>query len=326
MKKVKVSWPPEKWDFAKYSPSGKCIWGNYKFYLNDEIDEADYWIVCGNTIKEFDTCYVKSTNSVFVTSESKDIVNYSEEFLDQFMYSATFRDDLKHNNIIKTIPVLPWFIPRSYDEQKELNNILKKKKLSLLASNKKISKNHIDRLRFVEKIKKYFGDEIDVFGAGFTEHINDKIPTHDPYLFTIVLETISVPEYFSEKLADSYLSLCYPIYYGCSNLDNYFDKNSYSLIDIHDIDKSIKVIRDILDNDNFYDERLKYIIEAKNKYLQQYSIFPVLSKIIDEVEIRNSNQPDYPKEQVIIKKFTPKKDLKYVLKRANLILYDKFSK
>ncbi len=113
----------------------------------------------------------------------------------------------------------------------------------------------------------------------------------------MVLETISVPDYFSEKLADSYLSLCYPIYYGCSNIDNYFDKRAYSLVDIHDINNSIKVIREILDNDNFYDERLKYIVEAKNKYLQEYSIFPVLSKILHEVERRNLNQSNSAKER-----------------------------
>lgn len=325
MIKVKVTWPPEVWDIAKYSPNGDCIWGDYEFFLNKEIDDPDYWIVCGNTIKEIDISHVSKMNTIFITSESADIVVYPEDFLKQFGYISSFRDDLKHPNFIRAVPVLPWFINRTYEEQKLINTIPKKKKLSLLASDKKISINHIDRLNFVKKIKKHFGSEIDIFGAGYTEHIKDKIPTHDPYQYTLVLETISVPEYFSEKLADSYLSLCYPIYYGCSNLNEYFDKKSYSIIDIHNVELSIKVIKNILDADNFYDERLKYLVEAKNKYLQDYSLFSVLAKILNEVEKRNMNLPNMPKENVVINKFIPKKDLQYMLKRGNLILYDKFS-
>jgi len=325
MKKIKLTFPPEKWDFAKHSPNRSCKWGEFEFLLNQDANDCDYWVVCGNVLKENDSSYVKKSGVIFITPESADIVKFSQDFLNQFSYVASFRADLEHFGLIKTVPALPWFINRNYDEQKILNYIPKTKKISLLASDKKISRNHIDRLNFVKKIKKHFGVEIDVFGAGFTEYIKDKIPTHDPYLFTLVLETISVPEYFSEKLADAYLSLCYPIYYGCSNLNEYFDEKSYSLIDIHNVDLSIKVIKRILDDDNFYEDRLKYIVEAKNKYLQEYSIFPVLVKILNEAEKRNMNQPDFPKENVVINKFKQKKDFKYMLKRGNTLLYDKFS-
>lgn len=325
MKKVKVTWPPEVWDIAKYSPNGDCIWGDFEFFLNKEIDDPDYWIVCGNTCFDIESALIKKNNVLLVGQENKDVFVYPEFFLEQFKYVYAFRDDVNHVNFKKDIPILPWFVSRNFDELLSLEKLDKTKKMSLLTSNKKSSINHIKRLNFVKQISKYFGSEIDIYGEGFSYYVNDKSETLDPYMFTLALETVSLTEYFSEKLADSYLSLCYPIYYGCSNINNYFNENSYSLIDINNVDQSIKVIKSILDDDNFYNERFKYIVEAKNKYLQEYSIFPVLVKILKEVEMRNMNLPDMPKEKVIINKFIQKKDLKYMLKRGNIFLYDKYS-
>lgn len=325
MKKVKVTWPPEVWDIAKYSPNGDCIWGDYEFFLNKDIDNPDYWIVCGNTCFEVESAFLKKNNVLLVGQENKDVFVYPENFLEQFEYVFSFRDDIKHTKFIETVPVLPWFVKGGFKHIDGLNKIEKTKKISLLTSNKKPTKGHIKRFNFVNKIHRYFGNEIDIFSDGFTGYVYDKTPTLDPYMFTFALESFSVPYYFSEKLADSYLSLCYPIYYGCSNLNKYFNENSFSLIDINNVDQSIKVIQNILDDDNFYDDRLKYIVEAKNKYLHEYSLFAVLAKILNEVEMRNMNLPDKPKEKVVINKFIPKKDLPYILKRGNLFLYDKFS-
>jgi hypothetical protein len=322
VKTVKLTFPPEEWDITKYSPSGKCIWRDYEFILNQEIEEPDYWLVCGNTTHDQEKAIIESENVILDTSESADIVKYPEEFLNQFGYVSSFRNDIKHPNYIKSVPVIPWFIKRNFNELSQLNAIPKTKTISLLASDKKISINHIKRLNFVKRIHEYFGKEIDIYGAGFTNHIYDKIPTLDPYMFTIVLETISVPEYFSEKLGDSYLSLCFPIYFGCNNIETYFDTGSLEMIDINDFDKSVSIIKKILNSDNFYDSRLQQLVEAKNKYLNNYSLFPVMAEILDRVAAKNVNIKSTKKKEITIRKFEQKKDLRYIMKRANTLAYD----
>ena len=322
MKTVKLTFPPEHWQIEKYLPDNSFCWGDYKFILNQDIKECDYWIVFGNLIQEKEKTIIKPANVIFITSESADIVEYPAEFLNQFHTVSSFRKDMKHDNVINTVPVIPWFVKKNFDELKALKQIPKTKKISLLASDKKISVNHIKRLNFVKKIHKYFGSEIDIYGAGLTDQVFDKTPTHDPYMFTIVLETISVPEYFSEKLGDSYLSLCFTIYYGCSNISTYFDPKSFELIDINDFDRSVKTIKNVLDSEKLYESRLEKLVEAKNKYLDEYSLFPVMVDILNKIAVINDNAIVTQKEQIIIRKFEQKKDLKYIIKRANTLAYN----
>lgn len=135
-------------------------------------------------------------------------------------------------------------------------------------------------MNFVKKIKNYFGDQVDIFGAGFTDHVYDKNATLDSYKYSIILETIEVPEYFSEKLADCYLTHTFPIYHGCSNLSKYINSKSFERINMHNFESSVSTIKGILDSVNLYKSRLDYIIKAKMKYLNNYSMFPVIISIL----------------------------------------------
>lgn len=322
-KKVKLSFPPEKWNIEKHSPSGSCVWGDYEFFMNQEIDECDFWLVCGNIIPEKEKTIVPKKNVIFETSESADIVNYNKKFLSQFSFVNSFRKDLNHPNLINSVPVIPWFVKMNFDELLKVQDTPKTKQMSLLASNKKISINHLKRLNFVKKIGKYFGNEIDIFGAGFTEHVYDKNSTLDPYKYSVILETIEVPEYFSEKLGDCFLSQTFPIYHGCSNLDKYFDSKSYLRIHMHNLEDSVKSIKTVLESENLYEERLDVLIEAKNKYLNNYSMFPVMANILDRVSELNKNQQG-KKELVEITQFDPHNIFDRISNRLKVETYDLF--
>lgn len=94
MKIVKLTFPPESCDLAKHSPSGTCEWGGYKFLLNQEVEECEYWLVCGNLVFDTEKAIVSVENIVFDTSESVDIVVYNTLFLKQFAYVSSFSNDL----------------------------------------------------------------------------------------------------------------------------------------------------------------------------------------------------------------------------------------
>ncbi|MDI5887455.1 MULTISPECIES: glycosyltransferase family 10 domain-containing protein [Flavobacterium] len=325
MKKVKLSFPPNKWNIEKHSPSGSCIWGDYEFFLNQEIDECDFWLVCGNIVPEYEKTIVPKKNVIFETSESADIVNYTQKFLSQFSYASSFRTDLKHINLLSSIPIIPWFVKMNFDELSQVQNVPKTKQMSLLASDKKISVNHLKRLNFVKKIHKYFGNEIDIYGAGFTKHVYDKNSTLDPYKYSIILETIEVPEYFSEKLGDCLLSQTFPIYHGCSNLDHYFKPKSYQRIHMQDFEASVKSIKEILNSDNFYEEKIEFLLDAKKQYLDNYSMFSVMASILDKVRQLNGSQTD-KKELVKITKFDPSNVFDRITNRLKVEAYDLFHK
>lgn len=325
MKKVKLSFPPEKWNIEKHSPSGSCIWGGYEFFLNQDVKECDYWLVCGDLAFDTEQTIVPRENLIFETSESADIVNYTKEFLSQFAFVSSFRTDSKHPNLIKSVPVIPWFVKNNFDELSIPNSHLKTKRMSLLASDKKISINHIKRLNFVKKAHKYFGNEIDIYGAGFTEHVYDKNSTLDPYMYSIILETIEVPEYFSEKFGDCLLTQTFPIYHGCSNLSDYFDPKSFERIDMNNFDASVKIIKKILESDSFYESRLESLIEAKMKYLNNYSMFPAMVSILDKVELLNKNKSLHKKEVNLVK-FDSNNLLKRITNRIIIETYDLFNK
>lgn len=324
IKKVKLTFPPLQWDFLKYSPGNDGVFGNYKFILNnDELDEYDYWIVAQNLNHSTEQAIVNKNNVIFDTSESFDIVNYPSAFLGQFAFVSSFRDDILHSNRIISIPVIPWFLKQRYDELDIDMPINKSKKISLLASNKTISLNHIKRFEFVKKVAKYFKDDVDIFGAGFTPFIYDKGPTLLPYQYSIILETITNENYFSEKIGDSYLAETFPLYYGCSNLEDYFSSKSFIRLDISDFEKSKKVISKILDdNGGHYADHLRYIKEAKHNYLEKYSILPALCRILDGLP---NNKIDN-KEIVQLKKFTPPRNFFYYRKKILNRLYSHYYK
>lgn len=319
MKKVKLSFPPEKWDIEKHSPNGSCVWGDYEFFLNQEIEECDYWLVCENMAFESEKTIVYPENVIL--SESADIDNYSKSFLSKFNYVYSYKKVTKHKNLIKSIPIIPWFVKMNYDELNKPRKIEKYKAMSLLTSDKKISINHIKRLNFVKKINKYFGEAIDIHGPGFTDHVYDKKIALEPYMNSIILESFEVPDYFSEKLGDCYLFQTFPVYNGCTNLEEYFNFRAYERINMHDFSTSVKIIKQVLDSKSLYQEKIEFIYEAKNKYLNSYSIFPIMANILDNVQLRNGSQSTH-KELISIFKFNQNNVLAKIKNKITTKTYD----
>ena len=118
-------------------------------------------------------------------------------------------------------------------------------------------------------------------------------------MFSIVVENKKLPNYFTEKVADCFLSHTFPIYHGCSNFGVFFDKNSFEAIDLNNFNESISIIKKILDNDEFYESRIESIIKAKHKYLNDFSIVPSIVKVINQIKDIQINN-DFKKEKVSI--------------------------
>ena len=62
-------------------------------------------------------------------------------------------------------------------------------------------------------------------------------------MFSIVVENKKLPNYFTEKVVDCFLAHTFPLYHGCSNFKEFFDKDSFETIDINNFDSSVNTIK-----------------------------------------------------------------------------------
>lgn len=305
MFKVKLSIAKDNEGCKRQTPFGLAQWGNYQFYINKEIENPDFWAVYSKGERKTETSNIAQENTVFITGEPETVYHYSKGFVKQFGRILVCQNGLEHKQKIHIQPAQPWHIGKlednkgnvtfsqDYDSLRDKEPLVKSKLISVISSNKAFTKGHQERIDFVLKLKEHFGDKIDLFGRGFND-FEDKWDVIAPYKYHVVIENSSYPDYWTEKLADCYLGNSYPIYYGCTNLEKYFDDESYSLIDIHDFEKSVKIIQNILDEE-YYEQRIDKIQKAKDLVLNKFNLFALLTSQFDTMN------PNLPKKPLTLK-------------------------
>lgn len=122
---------------------------------------------------------------------------------------------------------------------------------------------------------------------------------------------------WTEKLADCYLSWTMPVYYGCTNLDKYFPKESFIQIDINSPEASLENLREKLSR-SFWESSLASIQEARELVLNKYQLFPFLVKRIAEHRVNQDPQ------QILIPAY--KRSVKAKLSRFVLKILSIFNK
>lgn len=88
---------------------------------------------------------------------------------------------------------------------------------SMLCSRKDWTSGHRLRHSVVPRVEGW----ADVFG--YYARIHDKEEALCEYRFSIVIENSEYPNYFTEKLIDCFATGTVPIYWGCPNIEDYFD-------------------------------------------------------------------------------------------------------
>lgn len=100
-------------------------------------------------------------------------------------------------------------------------SIKKTKSCSLIASSKRDSTGHKLRHAIVDWVRGTSQD-VDIMGRGYLP-FDRKSDGLAPYRYSVVIENMQEPNYFSEKLVDAVLCDTVPIYWGCPNLDRFVD-------------------------------------------------------------------------------------------------------
>lgn len=290
-------------------PGGKniSICGKYEFHVDDNIENPDFWVVRNKYIRSKQTAIVNPGNTILMLSEPKSVMSYPKVYCNQFGMLCSCQEGKKHRNVRYMQAVLPWFVginPKTwqvtnpnvcYDYLKANPFPQKTKLISVITSNKAATKGHQDRIEFVKKLKQHYGDLIDVYGNG-VNNFEDKWDVLAPYKYHISIENSSSKYYWTEKISDCYLAGTFPIYYGCTNIGDYFPKESYRQIDINDFEGAVKIIDSIIESELYSQQSTQNALEhAKNLVLDDYNIFNIIAKCCDELN------PDVPKKKYTIR-------------------------
>jgi len=278
-------------------PDEESKWGRCQFVFDPDCQIYDWLVayddlspVAGEKFSErIEALACPSENTALVTAEPSSIKTYSPDFCGQFGLIITSQEPwaIAHEHIVRTQTAYPWFYGRSDTgmmpfDQIEDNPPLNKSRLISTVCSSKLGRRHTlhrARFEFTERLEKEL-PEIDRFGKG-VRYLNDKAEVLDSYRYHVAVENDSVPDYFTEKLVDSFLGMALPFYFGCTNAADYFPQESFIPIDIFDFEGSINTIRRAI-RANEYEKRLPYIKEARRRVLEEHNLFALLSREIEK--------------------------------------------
>ena len=164
----------------------------------------------------------------------------------------------------------------------------KSKTLSWIVGNALSIPGHLKRLSFLRFIQDKSPVDIDLYGRA-VRVIEDKWDGLAPYKYSLAIENSCSPDYWTEKIADCFLSWTIPFYYGCTNLEKYFPKESFIQIDIEKPEVAVDIIKSAIKN-NEWEKRLPALKTAREKVLNQYQLFPYLAKEIRSHHSKGGNK------------------------------------
>ena len=223
--------------------------------------------------------------------KKKNVIGLAFEPYEILVPSPTFIEYAKkniHKYYIGTKKNLPepfvegfsfmWFAdPHRTIEEKEKKNIM-----SIIVSEKIFAPGHQYRHQLIEKIveRKL---PIDIYGRG-SNYYKEKYKTnfakgsfdgelpYEDYLFSICIENFSNQHYFSEKIMSPLMYNCMPLYWGCKNIFQYFDKENIILL-TGEIETDIKQIEEILENPKkYYQPTYTKLIQKKINLIENIDV------------------------------------------------------
>jgi Glycosyltransferase family 10 (fucosyltransferase) C-term len=270
-----------KLDLLRQTPAGQGIWEDCQFTLNP-TDRCDYLIVLNRSRQ--DVVITVPPEQVWAIIQEPPNEVFKPFHRGQRAFSRVYGQDisLRSPRHIHAAPALPWFIHKTYDDLIRCNIPEKTKTVSSIMSRNAWFSGHRKRLIFLEQLQHHL--DLDLFGWGF-HFIEDKWDALAPYRYSIVVENHQGLFYWSEKLTDCLLSFTMPIYYGCTNIYDFFPKEAIVSIDI----ASPTVFEEIqaIVHSDLYWQNLDAIIEARNLILNQYQFFPFVHHEIQAFEAAN---------------------------------------
>lgn len=163
-------------------------------------------------------------------------------------------------------------------EKDYVNHIVKddkKYKVSFIRSGKKQLPGHKFRYEIEDVLHKNYD-----FNFYIPNSIPFKYPLFEDAMFHIAIENTKTINYFTEKIIDCFMTYTIPIYWGCPNILDYFDKDG--IITFETKEELSTILSNLTPNDyNKRQNAMKNNYEiAKNNYA---FIYDRISKLINNL-------------------------------------------
>jgi len=269
--------------YIMQTPSCSGVWEDIQ--VTYDIQDADYLIIEDNCSIDEAKCFNNKTR-IYFSREAMDTKSHLK-YTDRHFVRSSYWDK---SGYLYT----KWIyankssggINLNYDQLIQESPVSKTKLISTIQSGKTITQTHKDRVKFIETMANSFN--LDVFGPihcnNSTLLDNDKKNGLDDYKYCLAFDNqMNIDNFFGTQFTDSLLRWTVPFYGGGADLGKYFPEKSFIKInpsDLTEIDK----IKQIIENECDYEERLGAITEARNLILNEYNIWPTIKKVIDTSE------------------------------------------
>ena len=200
-----------------------------------------------------------------------------------------------------------WWINYDYDTLVKMKPPEKKKDLCCVVTYQDSRPTYRHRREFLERFMQ-LSENIDLYGRPQEKFENcalNKIykgvlgfNTYDPYKmdhtkgkekiidyrYSLEFDMGPTTNYICERFYDSIRLWTFPIYYGSTNVEQYFPKNSFRYIDI--ADNNMGEAKKVLDlvNSDFREQHMDDLAQARDLALHKYSTFARVHEIVNNLD------------------------------------------
>ncbi len=265
-------------DIMRQTPGGDGAWDGIRFTC-DPNGECDAAIILNHAIEPASVhCSPDNVWALMQEPYLPDAFSWMAKGHERYAQVFTHHpSDEREPKYVRSQPAVPWHVNKTYDELKNIGVPEKCKDLSWITSNLMGFPGHRLRMDFLAHLKTH-AFPMDVYGKGI-RYIEDKWDGLAPYRYSLAVENSSGPDYWTEKVADCFLSWTVPIYYGCTNLEDYFPPGSFVRIDISRPDDAMQIIRATVSSGDWA-ARQGAVAEARKLVLEKYQFFPHVHSLI----------------------------------------------
>lgn len=277
-------------DFFRQTPNNDGKWGDLSISYNS-LQKCDILIVFNQYADNSFNLKVREGGRLLIVQEPPYLKNkYYVQKPWEFDKIVSHFGGISQN--LRIPAMLPWMVDKDYSFLKafDIESVNRSEDVVWITSRANQNPGHSPRLSFLKKIESE-SRGYSLFGRGI-KPIGDKFNALVGSKYSIAVENYSDSDYFTEKVIDSFLSGSFPFYYGCTNLETYFPEKSFMYIDINDPERAVAIIREAISN-KLWEKNIDQIKEARRLILDEYQIFPMLNKMLNNGTIKLGDYKNY---------------------------------
>ncbi|MBR5895785.1 MAG: hypothetical protein IKZ13_09620 [Akkermansia sp.] len=260
--------------------------GDVEFTRDPDCTDYDWLVVYDEIPRKFKTVDVHCApeHTILVTQEPPVIKVHAPCYTKQFHYMLTTHSPAicRHRGYRRGAGILTGMTGHPFEELITFPERPKSKLISAVCSRKLMTHTeHNKRHHLFEYLLKHLPD-FSWKGKGISP-ISMKYEALDDYKYHIAVENTTLDYHWTEKIADSIMSLCLTFYSGDPKLERVLPPECFIRIPIDDPPKALAIIQEAIAN-NEYEKRLPAIREARRLLVERYNLYQQILSIVAEQE------------------------------------------